>query len=124
MVTRLLAFHAGGIVGLTLSPSAHVAVTAGRDGSMRVFDYAARALVHTLLMSQPATAFTPVPGSASTLFVAGFQDGVVRGVMRVVEGLQLVAALKPHKVRVGRRVCQMVGCSELGQQAGSLQVHG
>lgn len=30
--TKLQQFHAGGVVGLTISPLAHTAVTAGHDG--------------------------------------------------------------------------------------------
>lgn len=42
VVTQLSAFHAGGVVGLALLPmveGAHQAVTAGLDGSLRVWNY-------------------------------------------------------------------------------------
>jgi hypothetical protein len=31
-VTKLQAFHAGGVIGLITSPVAHIAMTAGQDG--------------------------------------------------------------------------------------------
>ncbi|KAL6756288.1 hypothetical protein V8C86DRAFT_2652820 [Haematococcus lacustris] len=98
-VTRLLAFHAGGILGMVLSPSAHLAVTAARDGSVKVFDYFTRQLDHSLQFGQPATAFASV-GQDAVQVVVGFKDGVVRSVMRVREGLRLMAVAKPHKGRV------------------------
>lgn len=96
VVSRLLEFHAGGIVGLAASPVAHVAMTAGRDGSLRVFDCAARSLKATLMFNQPAMCFTTV-GSDATLAVVGFKDGVIRAVLRLEDGLLLTAAYKPHK---------------------------
>ncbi len=63
------------------SPTAHMAITAGRDGSVRVFDYAARKLLHTLAFNRPATVFAPV-GTAGHAVLVGFKDGVLRSVLR------------------------------------------
>lgn len=119
VVTRLLEFHAGGVVGLATSPCAHLAVTAGRDGTVRVFDYAARALQHTLGFSQPATVMSAV-GADAQLVAVGFKDGVVRGVLRTQAGLRLVAALKPHKVGMGVVSWSIKWCCR-AQMAGQLR---
>ncbi|KAF5842039.1 hypothetical protein DUNSADRAFT_9608 [Dunaliella salina] len=95
-VTRLLQFHAGGVVGLITSPVAHVAMTAGQDGSVRVFDYAKRSLEHTTHFSQPATLLISLD-SGNTVAAVGFKDGVVRLVARKPSGLRLLAAHKPHQ---------------------------
>ena len=73
VISRLLDFHAGGIVGMHLSASAHVAVTAGADGSVRVWDYAAASeqLLHTLRFSGGATAVAQVGGPEGVDAVAG-----------------------------------------------------
>lgn len=59
-ITRLLEFSSGGIVGVIPSPTAHMALTASTDGSVRVFDYQQRKLMHSILFNQPATAVTQV----------------------------------------------------------------
>ena len=38
-IQTLLTFHAGPVVGITTSPYCHTAVTAGADGTVRLFDY-------------------------------------------------------------------------------------
>jgi len=95
-VTKLLQFHAGGVMGLITSPVAHVAMTAGQDGSVRIFDYAKRSLEHTARFSQPATLLIGLD-SGHTVAAVGFKDGVVRLIARKPSGLQLLAAHKPHQ---------------------------
>lgn len=55
VVSCLLEFHSGAVVGLITSPVAHVAMTAGQDGSVRIFDYGKRVLMGSRLFGQPAT---------------------------------------------------------------------
>ena len=70
-----------------LSARAHVAVTGGMDGSLRVWDYehsgsGAGKLVHSLKFNMGATAFTELGGGGAEAFAVGFSDGVVRLVRR------------------------------------------
>lgn len=98
-VTRLLQFHSGAIVGMHLSPASHTAVTAGADGSLRVYDYAASRTVAASSFAQAATALTPL-GASGLILAAGFEDGVVRVVRRCADGVAMLSAYKPHKGRV------------------------
>ncbi len=97
--TRLLDFHASGIVGAFASPAAHLATTASQDGSVRVYDYAARKEVSKLQFNCGATCMTKL-GSSAALAAVGFKDGVVRVVLRLDGGLVMLSAVKPHKVLV------------------------
>ncbi len=38
-IQQLLTYHSGSIVGLATSPYSHMAITAGADGTVRLYDY-------------------------------------------------------------------------------------
>ncbi len=38
-IQQLLTYHSGSIVGLAASPYSHLAITAGADGTVRLYDY-------------------------------------------------------------------------------------
>ena len=38
-IQQLLTYHSGSIVGLAASPYSHMAITAGADGTVRLYDY-------------------------------------------------------------------------------------
>jgi len=96
-------FHAGGITGLDVSPAGHIAVTSGADGSVRAWDFARGALLHTSRFGAAASACawasTAVDPTGRTIGV-GFADGTIRVLECCADGLRLVSALKTHAARV------------------------
>lgn len=99
-VKRLMEFHSGSIVGLATCPSAHFAVTAGADGSVRLYDYRANRMVYKRHFSSAATTMLMLPphiDPSQRVVLVGFEDGVVRALARTASEWRLVAALKPHK---------------------------
>ncbi|MEW5304835.1 MAG: hypothetical protein WDW36_007418 [Sanguina aurantia] len=124
-VTQLSAFHAGGLAGLVLLPSvghSHQAVTAGLDGSLRVWDCSSRSLLHTAPFPSSVTAFATLPlacDPSTTVLLAGYADGVVRAVARASDGLRLLAVYKPHKASV-----TAIAISQDGSQMASTAADG
>ena len=55
-VSQLLAFHAGAVTSIDTSPVGHAAVTCGDDGSVRLWDYVAKAPLATARYPGAATA--------------------------------------------------------------------
>lgn len=101
--TYLFSFHAGAITGLDLCPFNHAAATCGADGSVRLWDYVAKAPI--CVFRSPAAATTiswagrSVDPEGRTL-IAGYSDGVVRVLTRCKDGLALRTAFKPHTVPI------------------------
>ena len=97
-------FHSGGIVQLATCPSAHFAVTAGADGSIRLYDYLTKpSLLYTRSFSSPVSAMLMLPphvDPSQRVTLVGFKDGLVRALMRDVGEWKLAAAFKPHKESV------------------------
>ena len=100
---QITQFHAGAITGLEASATSDHAVTIGADGTVRVFAYAERREVFQSRFSAPATALhrasLKIDESGRT-FVVGFEDGVVRVVLRCADRWKLVGCVKPHNRRV------------------------
>lgn len=89
---KLITFHAGRLVGLDTCPLEHFAVSAGDDGSVRLYDYVARVQVCSSRFSAGASALcwlsTAVDASGRSILV-GFADGTVRLLLRCADGLKL-----------------------------------
>ena len=100
-VEDLARFHSGAIVSLATCPSAHFAVTAGSDGSVRLYDYRGQeGLKYHRTFNSPATCMMLLPPSvdpSQRVVLVGFADGVLRAVMRHATDWSLVAVFKPHK---------------------------
>ncbi|KAG8464582.1 hypothetical protein KFE25_009950 [Diacronema lutheri] len=99
----VLEFHAGAIVGLETSPYDHFAVTAGADGTVRLWDYVAHRMLVKQGFAAAATrlALTPKSVDAEQRTVAvGFADGTVRVLQRCADSFKLVGAFKPHAAAV------------------------
>ena len=80
-------FHAGEITGMDSSPLEHIAVTGGRDGTVRVWDYPQRTCLFTRQFSSAVTALRWVPTNVDPTgrsVAVGFADGIVR-VLRLTE---------------------------------------
>jgi len=101
----LLEGHAQGISGLGMSSNEHLAVTAGMDGSVRVWNYLARMELCRRIFTSSATCVAwlslgvQFPGNRGIL--VGFADGLLRHLF-VGEsgGLILCDVLKPHNCRI------------------------
>ncbi|QDZ25480.1 hypothetical protein HOP50_17g80200 [Chloropicon primus] len=94
--------HSGNIVGLMPSPVSHHMVTAGEDGSVRVYNYTQDTTKSLFEISfpVPATALTGVPKSSDPsgrIVIVGFEDGVVRVLLRCLDGFKTLYVGKPHK---------------------------
>jgi WD40 repeat protein len=110
IVTRLMEFHSGGIAACYLSRTSHHALTAGADGTVRVFDYTPQVhqqscqapLLTTLRFNAPATCAAHLThvGDGAEAIAVGFNDGVLRLVRRCSDGLALIQAMKPHKGKI------------------------
>ena len=77
-VSQLLAFHAGAVTSIDTSPVGHAAVTCGDDGSVRLWDYVAKAPLATARYPGAATAASwasrAVDNEGRTI-ACGFADG-------------------------------------------------
>ena len=101
--TRLTSFHGGSINGMDVSAVSDHAVTAGSDGTVRLWAYAEKREVYrhkfcagcTFVQMAPAY----VDGSQRTI-VAGFDDGVVRILLRCSDGFKVIDCFKPHSKKV------------------------
>ena len=94
--------HSGNIVGLIPSPMSHHMVTAGQDGSVRVYNYTQNTTKSLFEVSfpTPATVISGVPKSvdpSGRIVVVGFEDGVVRVLLRCLDGFKILYVGKPHK---------------------------
>ena len=102
---KVVDYHAGGIVGCVPSPVSHHVVTAGEDGSVRLYDYTQKKQLYSRRfgVNTACTCVAPVPlaldaSGRSTL--VGFADGIVRVVRRCRDGFRLAASCKPHRSSV------------------------
>lgn len=102
-------YHAGAITGLDVSPKGHIAVTCGRDGMVKCWNYANRELTDSLECSAPATCLRWVPlaiDRSGKSLVVGFDDGVIRRIVvdlpsaSPLPALSLLKAYKPHNAPV------------------------
>jgi WD40 repeat protein len=102
---RVLDFHAGAINALEASRVSDHVVTAGEDGSVRVFAYAEKREVFAARFDAPATALSLAPPAVDEegrVAIVGFGDGVARALLRCADAWKLVDAVKPH---VGAVTC-------------------
>ena len=102
---RVLDFHAGAIHALEASRVSDHVVTAGEDGSVRVFAYAEKREVFAARFDAPATALSLAPPAVDEegrVAIVGFGDGVARALLRCADAWKLVDAVKPH---VGAVTC-------------------
>ena len=100
-VRRLVGFH-GGHRGLGFRVSDH-AVTVGQDGTVRVFAYGEKREVYAARFNAPATSLALAPARVdeeSRVHVVGFDDGVVRVLLRCADRWKLLDCVKPHDERV------------------------
>lgn len=100
---RLVGFHAGPINGLEVSRVSDHAVTVGQDGTVRVFAYVEKREVYAARFNAPATSLALAPARVdeeSRVHVVGFDDGIVRVLLRCADRWKLLDCVKPHDERV------------------------
>ena len=102
---RVLDFHAGAVRALEASRVSDHVITAGEDGSVRVFAYAEKREVFAARFDAPATALSLAPPAVDAegrVAIVGFGDGTARALLRCADAWKLVDAVKPH---VGAVTC-------------------
>ncbi|XP_040195062.1 cilia- and flagella-associated protein 44 [Rana temporaria] len=115
---QLFSFHAGEINALDASPSTYLMATTSSDRSVRIYDFAGKLPLVEMKFKQGGTSLIWAPRMVNPkggLFVAGFQDGVIRilevynsSEMKLLAGrsgtqdaaISLKHAFKPHEAPV------------------------
>lgn len=100
---KLATGHSGAINGLAVSPKHHFAVTAGEDGSVRCWDYVDKKELYHTAYGFAATSVTFAPESVDSethTIAVGFEDGVVRILLRTADSFKRLHVLKPHNDRI------------------------
>jgi WD40 repeat protein len=102
-VHMLYSFHAGSISGAATSPYDHHVVTAGIDGTVRLYDYQHKLLIYFWRFSAGATCIlwnpTSVDSTQNSLTV-GFKNGVFRVIKRCEDNFELLKVSKPHTAAI------------------------
>lgn len=102
-ITKVMDFHAGAISGLDVCPVDHVAATSGVDGVVRLVDYRTCCPLYFSLFPFPATTllWSPlaVDPDGRTVLV-GFEDGVIRLLLRCKDAFKVIHVSKPHSSRI------------------------
>uniref|UniRef100_A0A8C5M7X7 Cilia- and flagella-associated protein 44 n=1 Tax=Leptobrachium leishanense TaxID=445787 RepID=A0A8C5M7X7_9ANUR len=114
----IFSFHSRNITALDASPSTHLMASTSLDRSVRIYDFVGKAPLAEMKFKQGGTALVWAPRMVNPkggLFVAGFEDGVVRVLevynplgFRLVSGragtqdaeIILKQAFKPHSAAV------------------------
>lgn len=79
--------HAGAITGMDSSPTEHLVVTGGVDGSLRCWDYIKKSLLFVQRFGAPVTVLKWVPlavDPSGRSIAVGFADGIIR-VLKIIE---------------------------------------
>lgn len=78
---KLIDFHSGPISGIAPAPKHHLAITAGLDGTVRLFDYIKNKFIYMGRYSAGATSVLWSPLSIDEegkQITVGFKDGTMR----------------------------------------------
>ncbi|KAK3256942.1 hypothetical protein CYMTET_33952, partial [Cymbomonas tetramitiformis] len=100
---KLVSYHSGGIVGLGTSSKSHICVTAGVDGTVRLWDYVATRMLYSRKFLTPCSVMCMVPevvDPTGRQVAVGFEEGTVRILSRCADEWKLIVCLKPHKSAV------------------------
>ena len=99
----LLSHHSGRINWVSHSHKEHLCVTAGEDGTLRLWDYTNKRQLYSRKFGAPASYVKWISGlvdPTGRTVVAGFADGCLRTVQLTNEGFNLVDVCKPHNAPV------------------------
>lgn len=97
--TKLLEFHSNSITAMATLPSSHHALTAGADGTVNLYDIRKRKVVIRSSFNTGATSMLvlgPKADPTGRTVIVGFEDGVVRVLLRCQDTWKLIGAFKPH----------------------------
>ena len=95
----LLSSHSGSITCVEASPVDYTCVTAGSDGSVRLWDILTNSQIFVSQFTSPFTVLQWLPKAAddaAALIVAGFANGACRVLRRTRTEFQLCQFVKPH----------------------------
>mgnify|MGYP001188008898 CR=1 FL=1 len=98
--TKLLDFHSNSITAMATLPNSHHALTAGADGAVNLYDIRKRKIVIKSTFHCGATSILvlgPKADPTGRTVIVGFEDGVVRVLLRCQDTWKLIGAFKPHK---------------------------
>jgi WD40 repeat protein len=102
-VQTLMEFHAKSITALASSPLDHFAATSGADGTVRCWDYVDKKELFRTKYPCGASCMIWAPlnidNSAKTI-VVGFNNGVIRVLLRTPTTWKMLRVMKPHTARV------------------------
>jgi WD40 repeat protein len=102
-VQTVMEFHAKTITALASSPLDHFAATSGADGTVRCWDYVDKKELFRTKYPCGASCMIWAPpnidNSAKTI-VVGFENGVIRVLLRTPTAWKMLHVLKPHTARV------------------------
>ncbi|GMH39549.1 hypothetical protein BSKO_07447 [Bryopsis sp. KO-2023] len=99
----LLEFNSAGFAGLETLDGERCAITAGKDGSVRLYNYLEKEQLHCSQFCSPASQLLLLPATLDPerrTILVGFEDGTLRALGRCADGLKLLCALKPHKTSI------------------------
>ena len=116
-------FHAGAIRGLVTLPGAHIAVTAGMDGTVRCWNYVKREVICSRKFKGAVTSLKYVPKALNNdmdtdgkHIIVGFDDGVVRVLCIGNDSnepgkitLRSRCVMKPHSAEIHRHCFRQHG---------------
>lgn len=91
--------HCGEVAGLATSPIEHIAVTAGRDGSVRFWDYVLKRNIAHRHFNCACSSLKWAPNDfdhKERTIVVGFNDGTLRFICLNGDEIVLLKAMKPH----------------------------
>uniref|UniRef100_A0A7S2NUH5 EML-like first beta-propeller domain-containing protein n=1 Tax=Leptocylindrus danicus TaxID=163516 RepID=A0A7S2NUH5_9STRA len=91
--------HCGEVVGLATSPMEHIAVTAGRDGSVRFWDYVCKSKIADMRFGCACSSLKWIPKEIDhkvRSIAVGFVDGTLRLLCLNGDELVLLKTIKPH----------------------------
>ena len=99
LYTEVYKFTEGSVAALCASPTHNYAVSLGETGQLKVWDYAKKSVFAEKIFSGKGTCLTHLPqtdANKGRLFVAGFDNGIVRFCNVNSEGVEIMKSFKAH----------------------------
>ncbi|EPZ33083.1 PAS domain-containing protein [Rozella allomycis CSF55] len=98
IVDKVFSFHSGVVNAIDAAPIKHECVSIGKDGTLRLYDYIDHIMLQRIKFSSSGT-FACYANKVISL-VSGFEDGIIRVVKVLGEGIKTSSIMKPHTTAV------------------------